>query len=111
LLYFLRNQPARRRDALALELPPHLTHAIDAEIRLEHTTDLGAQHRVAPHPVRGTGRIRPLRHVRVIGGRGGDRQHLADRLDPMGAAMIVDERDHGLNRRSSSAWAKYADAL
>ena len=25
--------------------------------------------------------------------------------------MIVDERDHGLNRRSSSAWAKYADAL
>ena len=29
----------------------------------------------------------------------------------MGAAMIVDERDRGLNRRSSSAWAKYADAL
>jgi hypothetical protein len=25
--------------------------------------------------------------------------------------MIVDERDHGLNRRLSSAWAKYADAL
>ena len=25
--------------------------------------------------------------------------------------MIVDERDHGLDRRSSSAWAKYADAL
>jgi hypothetical protein len=27
------------------------------------------------------------------------------------AAMIVDEGDHGLNRRSSSAWAKYALAL
>ena len=25
--------------------------------------------------------------------------------------MLVDEGDHGLNRRSSSAWAKYADAL
>jgi len=25
--------------------------------------------------------------------------------------MIVDERDHGLNRRSSSVWAKYALAL
>src|SRR5262245_29582309 len=25
--------------------------------------------------------------------------------------MIVDERDHGFTRRSSSAWAKYADAL
>ncbi len=26
-------------------------------------------------------------------------------------ATTVDERYHGLNRRSSSAWAKYADAL
>ena len=47
----------------------------------------------------------------VVIGRRGDRQHLADRLDPVRLAMIVDERDHGLNRRSSSAWAKYADAL
>src|SRR5436190_23708364 len=44
-------------------------------------------------------------------GRGGDRQHFADRLDPMDLTVIVDERDHRLNRRSSSAWAKYADAL
>src|SRR6516162_10722033 len=52
----------------------------------------------------------PLGHVIVIGRRG-DRQHLADRLDPIYPTMIVDEGDHGLNRRSSSAWAKYADAL
>src|SRR5438067_13235732 len=32
-------------------------------------------------------------------------------LDPIRPALIVDERDHGLCRRSSSAWAKYADAL
>ena len=44
-------------------------------------------------------------------GRWGDRQHLADRLDPIRPAVIVDERDHGLCRRSSSAWAKYADRL
>src|SRR5271170_6619832 len=44
-------------------------------------------------------------------GRQGDRQHLADRLDPMRLAVIVDEGNHGLNRRSSSAWAKYALAL
>src|SRR5436190_13658840 len=44
-------------------------------------------------------------------GRGGDRQHFADRLDPMDLTVIVDERDHRLNGRSSSAWAKYADAL
>src|ERR1700727_2572819 len=44
-------------------------------------------------------------------GRQSDRQHLADRLDPMRLAVIVDEGNHGLNRRSSSAWAKYALAL
>src|SRR5277367_5830903 len=44
-------------------------------------------------------------------GRQGDRQHPADRLDPMRLAVIVDEGNHGLNRRSSSAWAKYALAL
>lgn len=36
---------------------------------------------------------------------------LADAVDPVGLAMIVDKRDHRLHRRSSSAWAKYADAL
>src|SRR4051812_19024359 len=41
----------------------------------------------------------------------GDRQHLADRLDPVDGAVLVDEGDHFLNGRSSSAWAKYADAL
>jgi hypothetical protein len=43
--------------------------------------------------------------------RGGDRQDLADRLDPVDGAMLVDEGDQYLNRRLSSAWAKYADAL
>src|SRR5512144_43892 len=46
----------------------------------------------------------------VVGGRG-DRQNLADRLDPMDPAMIVNEGDHVFERRSSSAIAKYADAL
>ena len=43
--------------------------------------------------------------------RRGDRQNPADRLDPMDGAMIIDERDHLLNGRSSSACAKYADAF
>src|SRR5438270_4037709 len=43
--------------------------------------------------------------------RRGDRQHLADRLDHVGIAVLVDERLHRLNGRSSSAIAKYADAL
>jgi hypothetical protein len=29
-----------------------------------------------------------------------DRQDLADRLDPVNITMIVDEGDHGLNRRA-----------
>jgi hypothetical protein len=48
--------------------------------------------------------------MRMVGAWG-DRQNPADRLDPVSSAMIVDERDHGLDRRSSSAIAKYADAL
>jgi hypothetical protein len=36
---------------------------------------------------------------------------LADRLDPVDGARLVDDGDHFLNGRSSSAWAKYADAL
>ena len=51
--------------------------------------------------------VRQLAHGHmVVVGRRGDLQHLADRLDPVRLAVIVDERDHGLNRRSSSAWAK-----
>jgi len=35
----------------------------------------------------------------------------ADRLDSVRGAAAVDERHHHVPRRSSSAWAKYADAL
>ena len=56
------------------------------------------------------GRINAPGDVSAVSGWG-DRQHAADRLDPMPPTVIVDERDHRLNGRSSSAWAKYADAL
>jgi hypothetical protein len=36
-----------------------------------------------------------------------ERQHRADRPDPIRRTMIVDEADHHFGRRSSSAWAKY----
>ena len=32
-------------------------------------------------------------------------------LDPVLIAMLVDEADHQFRRRSSSAWAKYAEAF
>ena len=50
--------------------------------------------------------------------RRGDRQQPAERLDPEDSALLVNERDLGagaagrlgLERRSSAAWAQYADA-
>ena len=41
----------------------------------------------------------------------GNRQHRADRLDPILRSMVLNEADQHLPRRSSSAWAQYADAL
>src|SRR5690606_28488352 len=35
----------------------------------------------------------------------------ADRLDPISISVLINEGDHRLNGRSSSAWAKYAEAL
>jgi hypothetical protein len=42
------------------------------------------------------------------GTRRGDLQDLADRLDPKGITVLVDERHQDFSRRSSSAWAKNA---
>ena len=50
------------------------------------------------------------RFLRVIGRRG-DREHPADRLDPVTLTVRVDEQHLHFGRRSSSAWAKNADAL
>jgi hypothetical protein len=82
-----------------------LAHAVDAEVLIEDAPDLDLQRSILPGARRQPGGIPPLGNMGVIG-RGGDRQHLADRLDPMRPTMIVDEGDHGLNRRSSSAIAK-----
>src|SRR5665213_3580171 len=109
-LHQARDCAAGDIEALALQLPPDLANAVDAEVRLEHAPDLILQSGVPSRPGRQPGGVDALGDMVVIARRG-DRQNLADRLDPMRLAMIVDERDHGLNRRSSSAWAKYALAL
>src|SRR5262245_56819800 len=95
---------------LAPQLPPDFAHAIDSEVVIEDPAYLGLQGGVTLGSRRSLGRIGTPGDMSVISRRG-DRQDSADRLDPMRLAMIVDEGDHGLNRRSSSAWAKYADAL
>src|SRR5687768_9915861 len=100
----------RRLDVLAAELPPDLARAVDAEVLLVHALNLRHQRLVASQPRRKTLRIGLAGLVLVVQRRG-DRQLLADRLDPVEIAVGVDERHHHFCRRSSSAWAKYAEAL
>ncbi len=96
--------------ALPHQLTPDLADAVDLEVLIEHASNLHAQRCIPLDARRRRVRATPPRGVRVIAGRG-DLQHTTDRLDPVSPAIIVYEGDHGLNRRSSSAWAKYALAL
>ncbi len=94
------DRAASRVEALPPQLAPDLANAVDAEILLEYALDLDPQIGVAADPVGQTGGIGAPGKMGMIGRRG-DRQDLADRLDPVGLPMIVDEGDHGLNRRSA----------
>ncbi|MET4218982.1 hypothetical protein ABIB00_004203 [Bradyrhizobium sp. LB14.3] len=69
-------------EAFALELAPDLAHAVDGEVLMEDAPNLDLQCGVLPGARRPLGRIAPFGHMDMVG-RGGDRQHLADRLDPM----------------------------
>src|SRR5262245_43642258 len=77
---------------------------------IPNTLDDRAQDRVLLGARRPPPRVAFFRFAFEVRGRG-DRQHAADRLDPELLPMIVNERDHHFARRSSSAWAKYADAF
>ena len=100
-----RDGAAGDRDPLSAELPPDLAHPIDPEVLLEDAPDLNLEPRVAPGSRRQLARISPSRGMGAVGRRG-DRQHAADRLDPVDGTVRIDERNHGLDRRSSSAIAK-----
>jgi hypothetical protein len=92
-------------NAFTHQLPPDLARAIHLEVLGEDAGDLRLQRHVPPRPLRELPGIGPLGGMLVVG-RGGDRQNLADRLDPVDLAMIVNEGDHVFDRRSSSAIAK-----
>ena len=103
------HQPCHRAsgdiEALAAQLPPDLPDAVDPPVLFEYPQDLGAQGRVSTCPIRQPRWFSPPRQMVIVGGRG-DRQNLADRLDPVRIPMRVDERHHHFDRRSSSAIAK-----
>jgi hypothetical protein len=110
VLHQPRDSAAGNVETLAAQLVPDLAHAVDAPVLLEDSPDLGAQRLIPVRTIRPPGRIGPLRQMIIVGGWG-DRQHIADRLDPVRIPMRVNETHHHFDRRSSSAIAKYADAL
>ena len=80
---------------------PNLTDAVDAEVFLEHTFDPGRQISITSGTVGQTRRVHSLGQM-VIKRRWGNRQHMADWLDPKISTVIFYEPDHRLNGRSSS---------
>src|SRR5437867_12703004 len=105
-----RRYRLRRVTGCPVPLLPHLADAIDGAILVPHPTNVTTELGVAAHAWRAAVGIAPPGAPLVIHRRG-NRQHRADRLDPIHVAVSVDEAHHHLARRSSSACAKYADAF
>src|SRR5690606_21435318 len=85
-------------------------YAVHPTVLVPDPLDVQAQRLVTPGPLRSALRFRLARFVQIVGRRR-DRQDVTDRLDTVDLAMVVDERHHPFPGRSSSAWAKYAEAL
>jgi hypothetical protein len=105
----LPHQPldgaARDGDLFPMQLTPNFLGAVDAKILVPHSANGRSQHVVALGPFASLLGIAPVRLPLVVR-RWGNRQDLADWLDPVRAPVLVDEIDHYLGRRSSSACAK-----
>jgi hypothetical protein len=108
MLHQARHRTAGHAGAFAQQLPPDFAHAIDTEVLLEDALDLRFQGDIVFCPRRALRWIETSGRMGMIGRRG-DGQDPAERLDPVDPTMIVDEGDHGLNRRYSGS-ARYADA-
>src|SRR6185437_2102162 len=106
---FPAHQPLDRaacgRNAFAAQLPPHLASSVRPKVLLPDPVDRAGELCIAPH-ARRQSRWISLTALLFVIRRWGDRQLLADRLDPVLGTMCVYERDHHFPRRSSSAWAK-----
>src|SRR5207244_6951133 len=89
------------------QLLPHLAGAVNLAVLPPHPLDGLAQPLACPcRSALGLS----LPGLELIVQRRGDRQHSADRLDPVLTPVGVDERRRHFAWRSSSAFAKYADA-
>src|SRR5690606_25062272 len=101
------DRAAGNGDAFSVELLPDLVGTVDLHVGSPHTFDVRSQCTVTLCALTSQGRVALLGGVAPIARRG-DLQHLADRLDPVGLSMLIDEALQDFRRRSSSAWAKNA---
>jgi hypothetical protein len=99
------DRTACHLGALPQQLPPDLPAAIDPKILSMHPQDLPAELGIPLLAARDALRLPGPAGMLMICRRG-DRQQARDRLDPLEISMSVDERDHLLNGRVSSATAK-----
>jgi len=99
-----------QREAFTLQLMQHFTRSVGLEVFFPDATNLKTQHFIALGAGSAQCGIGLPPGMQVIRRRG-NRQDLADWLDPVNIAMLINKGFHGLNRRPSSVWAKYADAL
>jgi len=104
------DRAARHIKAFALHLPPDFLGPVDGVVLIEHPLDLRPQDSIALDTWRDCLGMVTLCDVVVIC-RWGNRQNSANRLDTIEITMVVDEGNHRLNGRSSSACAKYAEGF
>src|SRR5690606_37627922 len=110
LLHQPRDGAARDRVVFALQLLPDLLGPVHLLVLRPHAANLPAPVFILATTRGPTVGIALDRLVQKVRGWS-DRQLRADRLDSIGTTVLVDEPHHHFGRRSSFAWAKYADAL
>jgi hypothetical protein len=101
------DRASRNRCSFTPQLMPDLIGAVDTHVDDPDAFNLWSQFIVSMRSRRSQARVTLPGSMASISRRG-DLHHFADRLDPEGIAMQVNELPYDLMRRSSSAWAKKA---
>jgi hypothetical protein len=104
------DSAAGNSNSLSVHLFPHLVGSVDRHIGVPDPMDLRDKFVILLGPVTAQCWFAYLGCMAPVTRRG-DLQNLANRLDPIGIAVLVDVRLQLLSRRSSSAWAKNALAV